>query len=275
MSRHASLATLAASAALILSTAACGGSKNAPETTAAQPSAPTTSASTGTAPTSSASSAPTPTSTTTTTTRAQASTSAASGGTAGAGLSSGSAAPQGGSTPTTVKNAMIDSTWKITNESTDLCKQDLDASGTAGHSAYSKNPKTFSCGPMAASLLACSLDATHHALCIQDYEERVAVRFPTKVKAIASAEAGTPTPLHVKLANGQTCVAQSHDQAQHYDNRASWLWCGNDGVLLLPKGDDGRRNAYFTKNGNAWTAQLSVKGQAPKPVGVTSVVYAA
>ena len=88
-----------------------------------------------------------------------------------------------------------------------------------------------------------------------------------------------PTPLQVKLANGATCSAASHDQTTHYQDRRSWLYCDSagDAVLLLPKDFDPTKGAgqkYFDKTNATWTAQYSVNNMAPKTVAVTKVVYA-
>ena len=116
-------------------------------------------------------------------------------------------------------------------------------------------------------------------LCLQNLESKLAARFPSKVSTIKSYGPLDPSPLQVKLANGATCSAVSHDQSTHYGDRRSWLYCDGaaDAVLLLPPAFDETKSAgnqYFDKSGPTWTAQYSVNNTAPTTVAVTKVVYA-
>ncbi len=148
-------------------------------------------------------------------------------------------------------------------------------------SPYSKTGKSFTCGAIAAGLIACQKEkATGNVLCLHSLEQKMAVRFPSNVSKIRPRDPGEqPTPMQVKLANGATCSAASHDQTTHYQDRRSWLYCDNagDAVLLLPKDFDPTKGAgqkYFDKTNATWTAQYSVNNMAPKTVAVTKVVYA-
>lgn len=164
----------------------------------------------------------------------------------------------------------------------DGCSMGFDSSSpSADVSPYSKTGKSFTCGAIAAGLIACQKEkATGNVLCLQSLERRMAVRFPSNVSKIRPRDPGErPTPLQVKLANGATCSAASHDQTTHYQDRRSWLYCDSagDAVLLLPKDFDPTKGAgqkYFDKTNATWTAQYSVNNMAPKTVAVTKVVYA-
>lgn len=143
---------------------------------------------------------------------------------------------------------------------------------TGGPSLYSLSHSAFTCGATAASLLACQKESGGNVLCIQDWDSRKAVRFRSDITSITTSGGPQPTPLQVVLDNGVTCSTMSHDQAQHYGGRHSWLYCGENGVLLLPDGDTS--GSYFDKSTAHWTAQYSVNNAAPTTVGVAQAFFA-
>lgn len=181
--------------------------------------------------------------------------------------SSASSAGASSSVPITLAHKVWPTSgWTVTRESEDLC-----GGGSGGQSVYATTTRQFSCGPTAASLLVCRATGDQ-VTCIQDYATRRAVRFTSDtVRPSGYALPAEPSPLQVRLANGKVCNTVSHDQAEHYDGRQGWLYCGGSSLILTDKATQTR---YFDKSKPRWTADYAVGTAAPTKVGVLSIVYA-
>lgn len=146
---------------------------------------------------------------------------------------------------------------------------------TAEASPFAKGNGVFTCGPNAASLLACWTFPAGKVGCIQGTEQlgRKLVTFASDIRYTGAAEPN-PAPLAVELTDGTTCSTVGHDSANHWQGRNGWLYCTN-GRMLLAKGD-GTTSGYFDKSNPVWTAEsVPQKGNvAPTVVRVASATYA-
>lgn len=146
---------------------------------------------------------------------------------------------------------------------------------TAEASPFAKGNGVFTCGPNAASLLACWTFPAGKVGCIQGTEQlgRKLVTFASDIRYTGAAEPN-PAPLAVELTDGTTCSTVGHDSANHWQGRNGWLYCTN-GRMLLAKGD-GTTSGYFDKSDPVWTAEsVPQNGNvAPTVVRVASATYA-
>lgn len=142
-------------------------------------------------------------------------------------------------------------------------------------SPFAKGTGVFTCGPNAASLLACWNFPNNKVGCIQGTQQlgRKLVTFTANL-SYSGAPEPNPAPLQVKLTDGAVCSTVGHDSANHWQGKNGWLYCG-DGRMLLAKGD-GTTSGYFDKSAALWTAQaVPQEGVvAPKTVSVASITYA-
>lgn len=172
-----------------------------------------------------------------------------------------------GSGTTSVEHLWIDDSWTI-EEIDDICGE-MDLS--PAH--YSDQEGFFSCGPTAASALACQVEAENLVYCITNAPGRNAISFASDK---AAEDAGTmpanedALPLQVTLPGGVTCQPISHDHDQHFEDMFSWYSC-DDGSELLT--DEDITNT-FAVEGETWTVQRSVDKGAPEEVVAETVTFA-
>lgn len=172
-----------------------------------------------------------------------------------------------GSGTTSVEHLWIDDSWTI-EETDDICgEMDLSPAN------YSDQEGFFSCGPTAASALACQVEAENLVYCITNAPGRNAISFASDK---AAEDAGTmpanedALPLQVTLPGGVTCQPISHDHDQHFEDMFSWYSC-DDGSELLT--DEDITNT-FAVEGETWTVQRSVDKGAPEEVVAETVTFA-
>lgn len=213
--------------------------------------------------------APTTTTTTTTTTKVPGSSGKPSS-------SSDSSAPSSTSQDTSdedagataITNVWVDDSWSVEEGSEDLC-----ATGGLSHSNYTQQGNdVFTCGPIAASALACTAEAKE-TTCITNPLGRKAIRFDSDVVEdpgeILSRE-GDPMPLYVEFEGGAKCATISHDHDQHWGEKHSWCRCSDGSELLT---DEDIYNT-FDSSADTWTVQRSVGKSAPVETSVATVAYA-
>lgn len=168
---------------------------------------------------------------------------------------------------TAVDHLWVDDSWTI-EEVEDLCG-DMDLFP----SQYSDQEGSFTCGPTAASALACRVGADDLVLCITNASDRMALSF-TSERAVSDAPAMPANedalPLQVTLPEDVTCEPLSHDHGEHFEDSFSWYAC-DDGSELLT--DEDIANT-FTVEGDAWTVQRSIDQGAPEEVVAERVTFA-
>ena len=172
-----------------------------------------------------------------------------------------------GSGATSVEHLWIDDSWTI-EEIDDICgEMDLSPAN------YSDQEGFFTCGPTAASALACQVEAENLVRCITNAPGRSAISF-TSDKAAEDAGAMPANedalPIQVTLPEGVTCQPISHDHDQHFEDMFSWYSC-DDGSELLT--DEDITNT-FAVEGETWTVQQSVDKGAPEEVVAETVTFA-
>ena len=172
-----------------------------------------------------------------------------------------------GSGATSVEHLWIDDSWTI-EEIDDICgEMDLSPAN------YSDQEGFFTCGPTAASALACQVEAENLVRCITNAPGRSAISF-TSDKAAEDAGAMPANedalPIQVTLPEGVTCQPISHDHDQHFEDMFSWYSC-DDGSELLT--DEDITNT-FAVEGETWTVQQSVDKGAPEEVVAQTVTFA-
>lgn len=125
-------------------------------------------------------------------------------------------------------------------------------------SQFSDQDGYFSCGPTAASLLACKVDGSGgSAICIQNLDGKQAARLKDpSVAGYSDPASSSTTPLRVGLDNGVTCSFVSHDHAQHWNGWFSWFPC-TDGSELLVSDVQAGSTETFDRSSKTWTAQVS------------------
>lgn len=172
-----------------------------------------------------------------------------------------------GAGTTSVEHLWIDDSWTI-EEIDDICgEMDLSPAN------YSDQEGFFSCGPTAASALACQVEAENLVRCITNAPGRSAISF-TSDKAAEDAGAMPANedalPIQVTLPEGVTCQPISHDHDQHFEDMFSWYSC-DDGSELLTDKDI---TDTFAVEGETWTVQRSVDKGAPEEVAAETVTFA-
>lgn len=172
-----------------------------------------------------------------------------------------------GAGTTSVEHLWVDDSWTI-EEIDDICgEMDLSPAN------YSDQEGFFSCGPTAASALACQVEAENLVYCITNAPGRSAISFASDK---AAEDAGTmpanedALPIQVTLPDGVTCQPISHDHDQHFEDMFSWYSC-DDGSELLT--DEDITNT-FAVEGETWTVQQSVDKGAPEEVVAETVTFA-
>lgn len=172
-----------------------------------------------------------------------------------------------GSGITSVEHLWVDDSWTL-EEIDDICgEMDLSPAN------YSDQEGFFSCGPTAASALACQVEAENLVYCITNAPDRSAISFASDK---AAEDAGRmpanedALPIQVTLPGGVTCQPISHDHDQHFEDMFSWYSC-DDGSELLT--DEDITNT-FAVEGETWTVQRSVDNGAPEEVVAETVTFA-
>lgn len=172
-----------------------------------------------------------------------------------------------GSGITSVEHLWVDDSWTL-EEIDDICgEMDLSPAN------YSDQEGFFSCGPTAASALACQVEAENLVYCITNAPDRSAISFASDK---AAEDAGRmpanedALPIQVTLPGGVTCQPISHDHDQHFEDMFSWYSC-DDGSELLT--DEDITNT-FAVEGETWTVQRSVDKGAPEEVVAETVTFA-
>lgn len=177
------------------------------------------------------------------------------------------AGDEGGGEPTRISTVWVDDGWDIEEVSTDVC-------GPAGSyaSPYSQQDEVFTCGPTAASALACIDSGGGDTTCITNALGRKAIHFdsPSIAGEQPGAREGESIPLYVELSDGTRCETISHDHDQHWQQKFSWYRC-TDGSELLTDQEIGDT---FDTDAEAWTVQRSVDKQAPETDHVAVAAYA-
>ena len=174
---------------------------------------------------------------------------------------------EGGEQPTRITTVWVDDSWQIEEVSTDVCEL---AGGYA--SPYSQQDDVFTCGPTAASALACIDSGGGDTTCITNALGRSAIHFdsPTIAGEQPKPREGGPIPLYVELPGGARCATISHDHDQHWQQKFSWYRCTDGSELLTDKSIDDT----FDTDSPAWTVQRSVDKGAPETVRVATAAYA-
>lgn len=172
-----------------------------------------------------------------------------------------------GSGATSVEHLWVDDSWTV-EEIDDICgEMDLSPAN------YSDQEGFFTCGPTAASALACQVEAENLVRCITNAPGRSAISF-TSDKAAEDAGAMPANedalPIQVTLPEGVTCQPIFHDHDQHFEDMFSWYSC-DDGSELLTDEDI---TDTFAVEGETWTVQRSVDKGAPEEVVAETVSFA-
>ena len=257
---HRITSAAAAAALLVVGLSACGagsGSEDSAEpttvTTTVTPSSTTQEEPVESASSSSSSSSSASSSTSPSTTPAETSTSTPS--------------DEGGEEPTRIATVWVDDGWEVEEVSTDVC-----APGGSYPSHYSQQDEVFTCGPTAASALACIDSGGGDTTCITNALGRSAIHFdsPSIAGEQPGAREGESIPLYVELADGTRCATISHDHDQHWQQKFSWYRCTDGSELLTDKSIDDT----FDTDSPAWTVQRSVDKGAPETVRVATAAYA-
>ena len=162
----------------------------------------------------------------------------------------------------------VDDSWSVEEVSDDVC-----APGGLSHSSYTRQGNdVFTCGPTAASALACTAEAKE-TICITNALGRKAIRFDSDVVEDPGeilSRGGEPMPLYVELEGGATCATISHDHDQHWGGKYSWYRCSDGSELLT---DDDIHNT-FDSSSDTWTVQRSVDTGSPEETSVKAAAYA-
>lgn len=168
---------------------------------------------------------------------------------------------------TAVEHLWVDDSWEI-EEVEDLCGE-MEPSPAP----YSDQEGFFTCGPNAASALACQVEAENLVRCITNAPGRSAISFASD-KAAESAGAlpanEEALPIQVTLPGDVTCEPLSHDHGRHYEGMFSWYACSDGSELLT---DEDIQNT-FAVVGETWTVQQSVDQGAPEEVVAETVTFA-
>ncbi|WP_347042247.1 hypothetical protein [Brachybacterium nesterenkovii] len=163
----------------------------------------------------------------------------------------------------------VDHTWTVEWAEEGFC-----AMGGASPSQSALDGYLFTCGPTAASALACDLEDDGTVLCITNAAEKKALRFPSPslvAEGPPEADGGSAkVPLHVTLSDGNRCYVLAHDQSEHWGGKFSWYGC-DDGSELLTDDD---LTGTFQRDGDTWTVQRSVDQGEPTETALTEVVFA-
>ena len=171
--------------------------------------------------------------------------------------------------PTDVVSVWVDDSWNIEESEEDFCSY-----GGAYPSQFSDDGYLFTCGPTAASALACDLEDDGTVLCITNAAEKQALRFPSPslvAEGPPEPDGGSATvPLHVTLSDGNRCYVLAHDHSQHWGGKFSWYGC-DDGSELLTDDD---LVGTFDRDGDTWTVQRSVDQGEPTETALTEVLFA-
>lgn len=167
---------------------------------------------------------------------------------------------------TVVRYIWPDASWTISAgpEASRMCQEPEAASSFTDRNGY------FSCGPTAASLLACQSRGSG-ALCIQNADDRKAVLISGPgVAGYAGRSIAGPIPFRARLKSGTTCSVASHDHGTHWRDRFSWYRCGDGSELLTRENIEDT----FDDDEATWTVQRSRDRQAPEKDTVVWVEYA-
>ena len=210
-----------------------------------------------------------PVTTTTTTTTTTAPRSSSTSSSSSESKSESDEAPDSGEGgATSIQNVWVDDSWSVEEVSEDVC-----APGGLSHSYYTQQGNdVFTCGPTAASALACTAEFKE-TTCITNALARKAIRFDSDVVEdpgeILSRESD-PIPLYVELQGGVKCATISHDHDQHWGGKYSWYRCSDQSELLT---DEDIGDTFDTSD-DAWTVQRSSGKAAPVETSVKTAVYA-
>lgn len=263
------MSTFAVAGLMVVGLSACGsGGSGGDETEATSAASSTSSTSTSGE---EVSKAPVTTTTTTTTTTTPGSSGESSSGPASESESESDEAPESESAKggtTSIQNVWVDDSWSVEEVSEDVC-----APGGLSHSNYTQQGNdVFTCGPTAASALACTAEFKE-TTCITNALARKAIRFDSDVVEdpgeILSRESD-PIPLYVELEGGVRCATISHDHDQHWGGKYSWYRCSDQSELLT---DEDIGDTFDTSD-DAWTVQRSSGKAAPVETSVKTAVYA-
>lgn len=168
---------------------------------------------------------------------------------------------------TEIIDVWVDDSWTIREEPSDVCD-----SSSLYLSAYTRQDAIFSCGPTAASPLACADEGGGKAVCMTNVQQRTAMRFssPTVASKDVESNGTAPQPLYVELDDGVECASLGRDHDQHWGGKYSWYRCSDDSELLT---DEDIHNT-FDSTGDTWTVQRSTNKGAPVETSVKTVAYA-
>jgi hypothetical protein len=173
-----------------------------------------------------------------------------------------------GGAATEIAHVWVEDDWKIEQIDEDLCEGE----GFMNPSQYSDQEAFFSCGPIAASALACQVDAENLVHCFTSATGRTAISFESD----AAAESGgtfeaneEALPIEVTLPDGTTCAPTAHDHGEHYQDYFSWYLCEDGSELLATE-----EIQDTFERGESWTAQHSVDQGAPEEVTLETVTFA-
>ncbi len=166
---------------------------------------------------------------------------------------------------TGVEHVWIDDSWEV-QEIDDLC-----AMIEPSPAPYSDQEGFFTCGPNAASALACQVEEDGLARCITSLPDRSGISFTSEQAAATDLPANEDAlPIQVTLPDDVTCNPVSHDHAEHFEDYFSWYACSDGSELLT---DEDISNT-FSIEGDAWTVRRSIDQQAPEEVVLTTATFA-
>ncbi len=162
-----------------------------------------------------------------------------------------------------------DAAWEVESVEEDLC-----AGGGISPSAFSEQEDVFTCGPTAASALACLADEDGSVVCITDAASKRGVAFDSPTAVDPDAEhydrEGEAIPLYVDLLDGTRCQVISHDHSQHWNDLFSWYSCDDGSELLTEEEIAGT----FDRDGELWSVQRSTDQQEPVEDQVARAFFA-
>ena len=173
-----------------------------------------------------------------------------------------------GGAATEIAHVWVEDDWEIEQIDEDLCEGE----GFMNPSQYSDQEGFFSCGPIAASALACQVEAENLVTCITSATGRTAIAFESDT---AGESGGTfeaneeALPIEVTLPDGTTCAPTAHDHGEHYQDYFSWYLCEDGSELLATE-----EIQDTFERGESWTAQHSVDQGAPEEVTLETVTFA-
>ena len=173
-----------------------------------------------------------------------------------------------GGAATEIAHVWVEDDWEIEQIDEDLCEGE----GFMNPSQYSDQEGFFSCGPIAASALACQVEAENLVTCITSATGRTAIAFESDT---AGESGGTfeakeeALPIEVTLPDGTTCAPTAHDHGEHYQDYFSWYLCEDGSELLATE-----EIQDTFERGESWTAQHSVDQGAPEEVTLEMVTFA-